>query len=58
MQSNLDKKIEKLKKKIEKLDKDIQEIYEYQIHPKYSQDKSTELKDRSCRDNIRIDDLK
>ena len=43
---------------MEKLDSDIQEIYEYQIDPKYAQDKLTELEDRSRRKNIRIDGIK
>ena len=46
------------KKKMKKLDSDIQEIYEYQIEPKYVQDKLTELEDRSRRDNIGIDGIK
>ena len=32
---------------MEKLDSDIQEIYEYQIDPKYIRDKLTELEVRS-----------
>lgn len=36
-----------------KLDSDIQEIYEYQIGPKYVQDKLPELEARSRRNNIR-----
>ena len=33
-------------------------IYEYQIDPKYMQDKLTELEDRSRSNNIRIDERK
>ena len=43
---------------MEKLESDIQEIYEYQIEPKYVQDKLTELEGRSPRNNIRIDGIK
>ena len=43
---------------MEKLDSDIQEIYVYQIDPKYVQDKLTELEDRSHRNNIGIDGIK
>ena len=43
---------------MEKLDSDIQEIYEYQIDPKYVQDKLTESEDRFRRNNIRIDGIK
>ena len=58
MQSNLDKKIEKLKKKNWKAGQGYPRNIWISNTPKVSQDKSTELKDRSCRDNIRIDDLK
>lgn len=34
------------------------EFYEYQINPTYFQGKLTKLKDRSRRDNVRIDVLK
>ena len=40
------------------VDSDIQEIYEYQIDPKYIQDKLRELEDRTCRNNIRFDGIK
>ena len=43
---------------MEKLESDIQEIYEYQIDPKYVQDKLTELEGRSRRNNVRIDGIK
>ena len=43
---------------MEKLDNDIQEICEYQIDPKYVLDKLTELEDRSCQNNLRIDEIK
>ena len=33
-------------------------VYEYQIDPKYRQDKLTELEDRSRSNNIRIDEIK
>ena len=57
-QNNLEKKVDNVEKRMEKLDSDIQEIYEYQIDPKYVQDKLTELEDRSRRNNIRIDGIK
>ena len=38
---------------MEKLEDDIQEIYKYQIDPKYVQDRLTELDNRSCRNNIK-----
>ena len=51
---------------MEKLDSDIQEIsknyprniQEFQIDPKYVQDKLTELEDRSRRNNVRINGIK
>ena len=43
---------------MQKLESDIQEIYEYQIDPKYVLNKLTELEDRSRRNNIRIDGIK
>ena len=51
---------------MEKLDSDIQEIsrnyrrniQEFQIDPKYAQDKLTELEDRSRRNNVRINGIK
>ena len=42
-QKNGEEKIISVEKEFEKLDSDIQEIYEYQIDPKYFQDKLTEL---------------
>ena len=45
-------------KKMEKLDADTQKIYKYKIDPKCVQDNLTELQDRSCRDNERIDGRK
>ena len=46
-QNNLEEKVDNVEKRMEKLDSDIQEIYEYQIDPKYVQYKLTELEDRS-----------
>ena len=43
---------------MEKLDSDIQELYEYQMHSKYVQDKLIELEDRSSQNNLRIDGIK
>ena len=57
-QNNLEEKVDNVEKRMEKLDSDIQEIYEYQIDPKYVHDKLTELEDRSRRNNIRIDGIK
>ena len=57
-QSNLEEKVDNVEKRMEKLQSDTQEIYEYQIDPKYVQDKLTELEDRSRRNNIRIDGIK
>ena len=57
-QNNLEGKVDNVQKRMEKLDSDIQEIYEYQIDPKYVQDKLTESEDRSCRNNRRIDGIK
>ena len=57
-QNNLEEKVDIVEKRMEKLESDIQEIYEYQIDPKYVQDKLTELEDRSRRINIRIDGIK
>ena len=45
--NDLKEKVVNVKKRMEKLDSDIQEIYEYQIDPKYIRDKLTELEDRS-----------
>ena len=47
MQNNLEEKVDNVEKRMEKLDGDIREIYEYQIDPKYVQDKLTEFDDRS-----------
>ena len=47
MQNNLEEKVDNVEKRMEKLDGDIREIYEYQIDPKYVQDKLTEFEDRS-----------
>ena len=44
--------------RIKNIDSDIQEIYQYQIDPKYAQDKITELENRSHRNNLRIDGIK
>ena len=57
-QNNLEEKVDNVEKRIEKLNSDIQEIYEYQIDPKYAQDKLTELEDRSRGNNIMIDGIK
>ena len=38
-QKNLEEKVDNVEKRMEKLDSDIQEIYEYQIDPKYIQEK-------------------
>ena len=58
-QNNLEGKVDNVeKKKMKKLDSDIQEIYEHQINPKYVQDKLTELEDRFCRNNVKIDEIK
>ena len=57
-QNNLEEKVDNVEKRMEKLDSDIQEIYEYQIDPKYVQYKLTELEDRSRRNNLRIDGIK
>ena len=57
-QSNLEEKVDNVEKRMEKLQSDTQEIYEYQIDPKYVQDELTELEDRSRRNNIRIDGIK
>ena len=54
-QNNLEEKVDNVEERMEKLDSIIQEIYEYQIDPKYVQDKLTELEDRPRRNNIRID---
>ena len=45
-------------KKNGKLRGDIQETYEYQIDPKYVQNKLTELEDRTRRDLARIKETK
>ena len=57
-QNNLEEKVDNVERRMEKLDSDIHEIYEYQIDPKYVQDKLTELEDGSRRNNIRIDGIK
>ena len=57
-QNNLEEKVDNVEKQMEKLDSNIQETYEYQIDPKYVQDKITELEDRSRQNNIRIDGIK
>ena len=57
-QNKLEEKVDNIEKRMEKLVSDIQENYEYQIDPKYVQDKLTELEDRSRRNNIRIDGIK
>ena len=57
-QKNLEEKVDNVEERMEKLDSIIQEIYEYQIDPKYVQDKLTELEDRPRRNNIRIDGIK
>ena len=44
-QNNWDEKTVSVEKKFEKLNSDIQEIYEYQIDPKYFQYKLAELED-------------
>ena len=46
-QNKLEEKVDSVEKRIGKKDSDIQEIYEYQIDPRYVQDKLTELEDRS-----------
>ena len=51
-QNNLEEKVGRVVKRREKLDSDIQEIYKYEIDPKYVQDKLTELEDRYCRNNL------
>ena len=51
-QNNLEEKVDRVVKRREKLDSDIQEIYKYEIDPKFVQDKLTELEDRSCRKNL------
>ena len=51
-QNNLEEKVDRVVKRREKLDSDIQEIYKYEIDPKFVQDKLTELEDRSCRNNL------
>ena len=51
-QNNLEEKVDRVVKRREKLDSDIQEIYKYEIDPKYVQDKLTELEDRYCRNNL------
>ena len=43
---------------MKKLDSDIREIYGYQTDPKCVQNKLTALEDRSCRNNIKIDEIK
>ena len=35
--------------------KRVQEIYDYQVHPNYVENKLAELEDRSRRNNLRID---
>ena len=40
-QNNLEEKVGNVEERMEKLDSDIQERYEYQIDPKYVQDKLT-----------------
>ena len=57
-QNNLEEKVDNVEIRMEKLDSDIQEIYEYQIDPKYLQDKQTELEDSSRRNILRIDGIK
>ena len=57
-QNNLEEKVDNVEKRIEKLESDIQETYEYQIDPKYVQDKLTDLEDKSRENNIRIDGIK
>ena len=57
-QNNLEEKVDNVEKIMEQLESDILEIYEYQVDPKYVQDKLTELEDRSRRNNIRIDGIK
>ena len=56
--NNFEEMVHNVEKRIEKLDSDIQEFYEYQIDPKYDQNKLTEIEDRSRRNNIRIDGIK
>ena len=51
-QNNLEEKVDRVVKRRQKLDSDIQEIYKYEIDPKYVQDKLTELEDRYCRNNL------
>ena len=51
-QNNLEEKVDRVVKRREKLDSDIQEIYKYEIDPKYVQEKLTELEDRYCRNNL------
>ena len=46
-QNKLEEKVDSVEKRMGKKDSDIQEIYEYQIDPRYVQDKLTELEDRS-----------
>ena len=57
-QNNLEEKADNVEKRMEKLESDMQEIYEYQIDPKYVQDKLTELEDRSRQDNTGFDGIK
>ena len=40
-QNSLEEKVGNVAERMEKLDSDIQELYEYQIDPKYVQDKLT-----------------
>ena len=42
-QKNLEEKVDNVEKRMEKLDSDIQEIYEYQIDPKYIQEKAKNI---------------
>ena len=41
MQNNLEDKVGNVAERMEKLESDIQELYKYQIDPKYVQDKLT-----------------
>ena len=53
----IEKKVEKLETELDNLEDKVQDIWDYQINPDYIQHKLTELKDRSRRNNIRIDGI-
>ena len=54
----LEEKVQKWQKKAEYLDERIREIYEWKLDPEYVHNKLVDLKDRSRRNNLRIDGIK